>query len=376
MAKIVVMTRALVLLFVLAQAIAVGQPAPTALAAPVARLAEEFGRINSVRELADGRVLITDNSSASRLVVANLTTGTVTEIGRAGNGPREYQHPLGRLIPLAGDSTLVTSGQRPPRWVIMSGAEIVESVPMDSRPFLAASDAVGADAAGNVLANRVNGTMKHDGPYTLTKYAAVLANRRTGRVDTVATMRGSEMSNRRVGTAEKPFWISTQANFSVSEQSMLFLDGWIATVRVEPYRVDWRSPDGKSTPGQDLDWKPVKVDDREKKAYDARVRKRTGTAYDHSRDPWAAAVSPIRPSPLIAAPDGNVWIFRSQWSGDESVRYDVVDRRGRLLGRVRLADNQRVVGFGKDAIYVAVVDDDGIERLQKHPWPATVKLSG
>jgi len=363
------MTGRFLRLLAIAPALAAAQPAPVSLAPPVARLAEEFGRINSVRELADGRVLIADNSSDSRLVVANLASGVVTEVGRAGNGPREYQYPLQRLIPLPADSTLVTSGARPPRWVLMAGAEIVESVPMDSRAFLAASNAVGADAAGNVLANRISGTFKHEGPYSLTKYSAVLANRQTGRVDTVATMRGSEMSTRRTGTASQPFWISTEANFSTPEQSMLFLDGWIATVRVDPYHVDWRSPDGRVIGGPDLGWAPPTVDDREKRAYEARIARRFGRTFDHGKDPWAATVPPIRPSPLIAAPDGTVWIARAQWSGAEDTNYDVVDRKGILIRRIRMPEHQRVVGFGKGAIYVAAIDDDGIERLQKHPWP-------
>jgi hypothetical protein len=119
-----------------------------------ATLDEEFGRIYSVREIADGRVLISDNSSASRLVVADLATGVVKELGRAGNGPGEYQHPAGRLLALLNDSTLFVSRNRPPRWVILHGAEIIESVPGDSKAFLAANNAVGADDRGNVIAHR------------------------------------------------------------------------------------------------------------------------------------------------------------------------------------------------------------------------------
>jgi hypothetical protein len=336
---------------------------------PIASLAEEFGSIRAVRELADGRVLITDNSSASRLVVADFTTGTVREFGHAGNGPGEYQHPADRLLPLPDDSTLFTSGSRPTRWVVLHGADVVASVPMDSRAFLAANSAIGADASGNVLSNRVIGTMKYDGPYSLLEVAAIRANRPTGRVDTVAILRGAEMSNRQVGTAAKPFMISTQANFSVPEQATLFPDGWIAIVRLAPYHIEWIAPEGKRIIGPDLGWKRVEVDDREKRAYGARIAKRSASAFDHSRDPWAAVVPPIRSTAMIRTADGNLLIPRSQWSGMEGNRYDLVDRRGFRLGQLIVGDAERVIGFGRSAIYVAVADDDGIERLKKHPWP-------
>ena len=334
-----------------------------------ASLNEEFGFIRAVRELADGRVLITDNSSSSRLVVADLTTSAVKELGRAGNGPREYQNPPDRLLPLPNDSTLLTSGGRPPRWVILHGAEVIESLPMDSRPFLAANNAIGADTQGNVLANRAVGTMKYDGPFSLQRNAAIRANRRTGRVDTVAMLRGAEMSNRQVGTAARPFMISRQANFSVPEQAMLFADGWIAVVRLVPYHVEWISPEGKVTTGPDLGWKPIKLDDREKAAYTARMSKRVDGPVDNSRDPWVEFVPPIRTTAVIAAADGSVLIPRSQWTGMEDNRYDLVDRRGFLIGQLVIGDAERVVGFGRAAIYVAVADSDGIERLKKHPWP-------
>jgi hypothetical protein len=45
-----------------------------------------------------------------------------------------------------------------------------------------------------------------------------------------------------------------------------------------------------------------------------------------------------------------------------------VDRRGVRMAQLRLPDNQRVVGFGTASVYVAIGDDDGLERLQRHPW--------
>ena len=61
---------------VLAAAVVLQQaPAAITLRPVDATLGEPFTSILSVRELSDGRVLISDNSSETRLVVANLRTG-------------------------------------------------------------------------------------------------------------------------------------------------------------------------------------------------------------------------------------------------------------------------------------------------------------
>jgi hypothetical protein len=46
-----------------------------------------------------------------------------------------------------------------------------------------------------------------------------------------------------------------------------------------------------------------------------------------------------------------------------------VNRRGGLDGQLVLATNERVVGFGARSVYLSVTDDDGIQRLRRHPWP-------
>ncbi|HEX6316466.1 MAG TPA: hypothetical protein VFZ73_16460, partial [Gemmatimonadaceae bacterium] len=84
------------------------QQAPRAITLRLAdaTLGEPFASIYSIRELADGRVLISDYSSDNRVVVADLTTGRVRPVGNVGAGPREYR-AAGKLLALPGDSTLL-----------------------------------------------------------------------------------------------------------------------------------------------------------------------------------------------------------------------------------------------------------------------------
>jgi len=81
-------------------------PAPVVrLTTPNATLTEEFSAIRGVRELSDGRVLVSDYTD-ERVVVADLSRGTVTVRVSRGGGPGEARLPT-RLVPIPGDSTLL-----------------------------------------------------------------------------------------------------------------------------------------------------------------------------------------------------------------------------------------------------------------------------
>jgi hypothetical protein len=84
---------------------------------------------------------------------------------------------------------------------------------------------------------------------------------------------------------------------------------------------------------------------------------------------WLDEVPPFRGDAFVAfAPDGTLWIQRSTF-GDEGARYDLVDRDGAVIDRVRLPEGHRVVGFGRDVLYVVRRDADDVEYLQLRPYP-------
>ena len=51
-------------------------------------------------------------------------------------------------------------------------------------------------------------------------------------------------------------------------------------------------------------------------------------------------------------------------TGDE---IDVFDGRGRLIGKISLPEGTRLVGFGKNFVYVARTDADDLQYLQRYP---------
>ena len=339
------------------------------LAPPNASLAEEFSSLTWARELKDGRVIVTD-ARDGRVVVADLRTGKVEPISRRGQGPGEYPRAL-PVWSLGGDSSAMIDGPR--RWLLFDGARVVATLAPDNPAVAAAKGAArGADALGHVFsAGSVAGENGPIGDSTL----LFRVSRATARVDTITRLRALVARQTSERNAQGYFSFA-MPTIGTAEETLPFADGWVAVVRIDPYRVDWRSPDGHWTKGAALPFRVVRMDDREKRSYVERVARSTGnpvTPPDSITD-WPATVPPYQSSNrsltfLLASPDGRVLIPRLASTDSPEARYDIVNRRGGLDGQLTLPSNQRIVSFGATSVYVAVTDDDGIQRLRRHPWP-------
>jgi len=242
-----------------------------------AQLSEEFTSIGSVRELSDGRVLITDPREG-RVVAVDLKTGTVDLVGRKGQGPNEYGN-AGPLIPIGADSSLMVDfmGRR---WLLFSGSSIVATLPPDT-PIIKAvkTFARGADGLGHVWISVsprefVQETAKAGsidfGPGD--SDFVVRGNRASARLDTVTKVQVAVSRRTVTASAEGKFHGVSWARppLATGEEAALFADGWFAVARLEPYRVDWIAPDGRVTRGRPLPVTTIKATGAEKEAYFAR----------------------------------------------------------------------------------------------------------
>lgn len=348
---------------------------------PDALVEAEFTTIISLRELSDGRLLVSDRGE-QRLVVVDVQTGQTRTIGRIGDGPNEYRG-VGWLFPLPDDSTLFTDS-RSRRWFLMDGARFVETIAGGRVPqVLRGTRLFGADRAGRVLGVKAY-SFARSGRLWQTRDTAdslmvLRVDRASLEVDTIARIggRGSEGFTTRRGRGGVPGLIITSNFLASNDQALLFPDGWLAVALTEPYRVDWRTPDGRWIRGAPLPFVPVEVDDREKCAW---MRRRSVQRDSRECDPswlpgWPRVVPPFLPSMprtpprLFAARDGRLIIARTPTASAPDPQYDVVDRQGRLVGKIRLRANEAVVGVGARSVYVAVTDELGIQRLRRHPWP-------
>ena len=356
--------------------LAAQSPRSAPLRPPNATHPEEFTSILSARELRDGRVLITDPGEKG-LVVADFRTGKVETIGRKGSGPGEYAG-VAPLYALGGDSTLMAvSFSR--RWLVLDGAKIVASLGADSPALAAAGSAgvLGADAKSAVVILRTAqarpGLALPDSVYAMRmELATGVIGEATALRAIVATAMSARSTTSRPG-APPPgtVEVATRAYYT-REVAAVSRDGWMAIARLDPYRVDWLAPSGTLTRGAPLPVAPERITDREKFAR-MKYTARTDTPKEpETAGEWPASIPPfeLRLNPIIlASPDGRVLILRVQSADHPEMRYDVVNRRGELERQLTLPDGHRIVAFSAKAVYVAAVDADGVQRLERHPWP-------
>ena len=66
--------------------------------------------------------------------------------------------------------------------------------------------------------------------------------------------------------------------------------------------------------------------------------------------------------------NGNLWVARERARGDAVPHYDVIAEGKGIVARVNLPSGTRLVGFGKNAVYLAR-DDEGSDWLERYPMP-------
>lgn len=360
-------------------------PKVVTLRPPTAASPEEFITVGSVRELADGRLLVNDPRDG-RIVAMDLTTGVVQQLGRRGAGPGEYQGAL-PLRAIGGDSTIMVDLSL--RWLVFHGAKIVATLSSDVVRRKGMSGLVqGADTLGHIWSVESPTTVDRDHPrsgsraFSLSDSNLVVrANRKTGAIDTVTRLGGivmrREITTDSLGRLRSAVFV--RPPLAVPEQAVLFRDGWFAVARNNPYRIDWISPVGGVVTGAPIQRLPIRMTQREQTAYLDRLRsqatgpiprdaKRTGADVDALRDQFPKYLPPFTNDALVAADDGHLLVLHAVSADYPRPRYDVIDRRGRLVAVLEISQGERIVSVTNAFAYVAWKDRDDIVRLRRHPW--------
>jgi hypothetical protein len=290
------------------------------------------------------------------------------------------------LYAIADDETLLTDIARQ-RWIVLRGTEVAQTLSGTSplnRRFRARLD--GVARGGSVLAS-----VSAETPGNVIADARVLElapglglHERLPRLDTVRLVTGAgrdQLACVLGGTRGAPRCRFLEAE----EQAILFPDGWIAVALLNPYRVDWRTPDGEWIRGEMLDGS-VPVTGAEKCAAingwpQRNVWCNAGEVASYvwpvtipafltdsrsCRACWglAAGAAPW----LFADPRGRLVVRRTPHKSRRENVYDIVDRTGRLMERMMLPHGEAIVGFGESSVYTIRVDEYDLEWLRRHPW--------
>ena len=367
---------ALVLALVQGQA----APAATRLSSPDV-LPHEFSLIRGLRELPDGRVLVSDWIEEV-VAVADFRSGSVRPLGRKGSGPLEYRLP-GTLLALPGDSTLLLDEGNGRFAVIAPDLRIARSY-ANNRPGAGHSIYPRAvDRQGRIY-------------FTIPRWAdrtppggdSASVARWTpdgDRIERLVTVLGSApRKNSRVPG-------HPNIMFSPQDAWQADADGRIVVVRSDRYRIESHAPDGRVTGGPATPHTPLRTTRRDRTDFVARFLNSSAIsgrgegasglaqlpAAMKSREAIERMVetqefAPVRPAftdrgPWLA-PDGLLWVERSVPSGAAPL-YDRFDRNGLRRAPVTLPAGRRLIALGARGIYAAAVDADGIETLERYAVP-------
>jgi hypothetical protein len=350
------------------------EPAPRRLTASLVPLKSPVATISGVRELRDGRLLISDGQQAG-LWMVDASSGAMTRVGTVGGDELQYAQPGGfyssagdtallldrgltKFLVIAPNGNIVRSRSIQRRGVTESSSEDIDRQRLDARGlsyFIARRSLPGVRTAGSV---GVDST-------ALVRFDAV---KQLG--DTVALLRGGEVH---VVQANEHVQLTRGTVGSPRDDWGVAPDGRIAVVRGTPYRVDWYAPDGRVTRGPTYTIARVPFTPEEKDSIAAASKSGVGASVSGgsllpSDVPtfFADAKAAFGLNAVTVAPTGQVWVARSQPRGQDGTLYDVFDNRGERIDRVMLDSHARVVGFGSSSVYAMIRGAGGKVTLARY----------
>jgi hypothetical protein len=338
---------------------------------------ETLSQIRGVRELSDGRVIISDWIE-QRLIITDSSLARPRDIGRIGAGPGEYRLPAG-LLPMAADSTLLVDMGNARLAVIAPTGVITRSI-SPARPGMGAPG--GIDAAGRIYYT-VPAWSRETSALPADSVELFRRDQRTGRDERLAVVKGITMARPPGGVRSSPGF--PMVAFAPQDVWAVSPSGTLIVVRSGDYRVQSISSTGiRGGPSYREPTDPVRPADRT-----AFVRAFVGSAptsgkgtdggLGHSPAMSEAEINQMvetnefaKDLPLfdrmLLAPDGEIWVQRGRHDG-EAASYDRFNESGVRVGRVRLQPSRIARAVSQRYVYVVAADSNGIETLERYPRP-------
>lgn len=351
---------------------------------------DDFGSIQTVRELPDGDLLVADPLGKA-LYRVDMDAGTRTVVGREGQGPGEYLQP-DAVWPLPGDSTLLVDlgngrlATLGPDLSFGPTQPIALGEPRMGQPLvLAIPQAVDATGA---LYSRVMGGMGGEYPDS----ADVARIDRGARTSTpVARIKIGEVTQTTSGGANNRNVSISPIPLSPEDAWGVAPDGSVVVARSIDYHLERVGPGGAVTRGPPVPFDPVRIGQAEKEEYLTEQARagggirvgvtmengqmsmqfaRGGAGEDRAVDQyaWPEIKPPFYGARIPVDPRNRAWVRRHVDAGEDST-YDVFDAAGERVGTVLLPHGKRVVGFGRDTVYVVAFDEFDLNYLEEYPLP-------
>lgn len=360
--------------------------APVRLLEHWARVSDDpFAAVIGARELSDGRLLVCDQAEPGVHVVA-ASGGTPRLVTGRGDGPGEMRH-IDRMFALRHDSSLFVDQSRR-RWLILAGDRVVATIAR-SEPDMARLPFVeGIDTTGSILDVRpfsfrrskdvplVRERTNAGSLLVILRPIAVRGTRVDGRrlaqrADSLARIGGRASGQVLVRRSKPPpasLWL-LENPLATEDQVVLFPDGWLAFAFADPYRVDWRAPDGSDRRGRVLPFERVPVGEPMRRML---VRERSPLVeppFQPGELPaWPKYLPAFDIGALVPMRDGRLAIRRTTDPLQKRVVYDVVGRTGQLEFQLVLPPRTQLVAGGRAHVYAVSTDENLEQWVVRHPW--------
>lgn len=360
-----------------------GQERTFALGAPDWLLAEPLTRVAGIGRLADGRVLITDARDRTMLLAA-ADGRSLRPFASQGEGPGEYRMPLA-ILRARGDTLLVyDAGNQRYLRVAPDGARGVD-LPIPavfvSRGGLSVPRGIDTSGAiywqGDVIG--LDGGM----PKRLETQNVRRWRPPAERLDTVAEVRDHAAAMHAMRFHP----------FAERDAFVVARDGRVGVLDAREYRLRWYRDGREVVAGPAIEHTRVPVTAREREAFRReRAAQPSGMARlgaAGSEEPRADAVRrtaqafpdalfpptkpPFEESGALLSPAEDVWVIRSGAVGSPRARIDVLAPDGSRRGHLLLPPGRRLLAIEAEGIYLARIDEDGLEWLERYPWPAGLR---
>ena len=351
---------------------------------PEALFPEPFSSVNGLRELSDGRLIVSDRTE--RVVrVVDMTTGDSRVVGRSGDGPGEYRMP-GTLLPMPGDSTMLSDIRNMRMSVIDPDGSITRSIPL-LRSDGAFKHPTAADAEGglyftsSVVISREAGRAAPPDSVAVVRWDPL-----SDVLDTICFVRRENIASAgtiRLGGGGVASVSGVQHRpFAPRDAWAVAPDGRVSVAYASDYHIEWVGRDGNRVVGPPTDYRPVRItraekeDWAERQAGSSAVRITTSSSGggrstmtvprpDIDEIEWPDEKPPFASDGLRMSPEGELWVGLHMRAG-EAQAFDVFDSSGHRVRTVVLPEGRRFVGFGDGVLYTIYADADDLKWLERY----------